>query len=220
MSASHENFSTVGVASAAPANTDGPEAIPSCESCHRKVPVGASICGFCEVQHLREAEEAHQRFLDYEGDEYLSQPYLDGQTVEEARREAQDPRFIRMCLEVGGLEYLLKDKWATKGLLDAILKRDPGVLFSLHLYASERATTTPATRTRKKPGPKRDHASGKFKYEQIADLHKKGRTSGQIALQVYGDAKLANRVLAHLSQRGLARKNHARFELNAEQQNL
>jgi hypothetical protein len=158
------------------------------------------LCGFCQQQDQQAAEEAAKDFLDYDGDEYLSRPFFDGETVEDARRAAQDRRFLRICIELDGLEHILKDKWASKGLLDALLKNDPGVLFSLRVYASERLAMNPPARKRQKPGPKRDPKTRKYKHEVIAELDKQGLKSGQIARQVYGNPKLGNRVLAHLSR--------------------
>src|ERR1700722_15699209 len=100
--------------------------MPTCEQCHSEIPPGAVGCPFCEEKVAQLAEEATQDFLNYDGDDYLTRAFLeDGQSEDEARREVQDPSFLRLCLEFGGLEYLLKDRWATKGLVAALTNRDP-----------------------------------------------------------------------------------------------
>jgi hypothetical protein len=172
--------------------------MPICERCHAEIPTGDAECPACDERDANLAAEAYEDFLRYDGDEYFTRGFVeDGQSEEEARLEVQDPRFIQLCLEFGGLEYILKDRWATKGLLDAILRPDKGVLASLQAYATERLA---AGAVRGKPGPKPDPATGKYKYDQIVELRQQGYRSGQIALKVYGDPKKANRVLATLSR--------------------
>jgi hypothetical protein len=171
--------------------------MPSCPRCHREVLTEIeSCCTACDEEDVRLAQQAYEDFLNYDGDDYLSQPSEDGQSIEEAHQEVQDPRFIRLCLELGGLEYILKDRWATKGLLDAILRSDEGVLAALQAYASKLVAEGAV---RAKPGPKPDPSSGKYKRDLIVELRAEGRTHGDIALKVYGDPKLANRVAATLS---------------------
>jgi hypothetical protein len=180
--------------------------MPICEECHGEIPPGAVACPVCEEQAAQLAAEAHQDFLNYDGEDYLVRAFLeDGQSEDEARREVQDPSFLRLCLEFGGLEHLLKDRWATKGLVAALVNRDPGVLESLNAYVSKR--TKPAAQpgaaevpSRAKPGPKPDSSSGKYKYEYAAELREQGRTLGQIARELYEDPKHGNRVAALLSR--------------------
>ena len=78
--------------------------MPTCEQCHREIPLGTVACPVCDEQVAQLAEEAYQEFLNYNGEDYLIRAFLeDGQSEEEARREVQNPSFLRMCLEFGGL---------------------------------------------------------------------------------------------------------------------
>lgn len=105
-------------------------------------------------------------------------------------------------MEWGGLEYLLKDRWATKGLVTALINRDAGVLASLEAYVSHRIDS-PATEVPvpAKPGPKPDPGTGKYKQQYVRELREQKLSLGQIAVRVYGDSKHANRVAALLSPR-------------------
>jgi hypothetical protein len=144
--------------------------------------------------NLDEAQQAYEEFLEYKGNRYLTESYLEeGMSEKEARAEVQDPRYLRICLEFLGLEYILKDRWATEGLLNAILQEDSGVLRSLYFYAKKR-------NPRRKPGPKRDPRTGKYKQESVAELRGQGNTLGQIAKKLYRDPNKAKLVAAHLSQ--------------------
>jgi uncharacterized Zn finger protein (UPF0148 family) len=177
--------------------------MPICEECQTEIPPGAVTCPVCQEQATQLAEEAKQNFLNYDGEDYLTRAFLeDGQSEDDARREVQDPSFLRLCLEFGGLEYLLKDRWATRGLVTALTNRDAGVLKSLEAYVSRRAESE-ATEApvHAKPGPKSDPATGKYKYEIAAELREQGHTLGQIALRLYENPKQANRVAALLSRR-------------------
>ncbi len=182
--------------------------MPTCEQCHTEIPPDAIACPVCEERVVELAEEANQDFKDYDGDDYLTRVFLeDGQSEEEARREVEDPSFLRLCLEFGGLEYLLKDRWATKGLVVALTNRDQGVLESLSEYVSRRTKSSSQPNAveipaRAKPGPKPNPATGKYKHEYVAELREQNLTLGEIALRVYGDPKHANRVAALLSRTG------------------
>lgn len=182
--------------------------MPTCEQCHSEIPPDAVACPVCEERVAELAEATYRDFLDYDGEDYLIRTFLeDGQSEEDAHREVQNPSFLRLCLEFGGLEVVLKDRWATKGLLEALTNRDPGVLESLRGYVSRRIPT-PAeplnavgVPAHAKPGPKPDSSSGKYKHEYAAELREQGRTLGQIARELYDDPKHANRVAALLSRR-------------------
>lgn len=118
---------------------------------------------------------------------------LIGFSREEARARVADHRYVMLTLEFGGLWIILKDRWATRTLCDALLYGNEEMFWSLYNYASKR-------RPAKKPGPKPRSETGKFKGELIAELRAKGKTLGQIALLVYHDAKEAPLVAANLAQ--------------------
>ena len=162
-----------------------------------------------------ELEKAEERFLSYEGDSYLTDSWMGGGlTLEEAQAEVQDPRFLRLCREWTGLEYILKDRWATQALMKAILERHEGVLYSLYLYAERQnpfpssmaSKTNRATKATGRPGPKPDPETGKHKTQMALELQQQGLSLSEIAFQMYGDREKGNRVAALLSQRSKQRK--------------
>jgi hypothetical protein len=168
-----------------------------CPACHEPAP---------EVENdFLLGNEIREAFLEYEGDDYLIRAFIDdGDSEEQARKEVQDPRFLRLCLEFGGLEYLLKDRWATRGLLDALHNHDRGVLESLVAYVSRRAPPPAARaskkRARGKPGPKPDSFTKKYLQERAVGLRAQGLSLSQISERLYeGDPGHANRVTALLS---------------------
>ena len=156
-----------------------------------------------------EVEKAEERFLSYEGNSYLTDSLMeDGLTLEEAKAEVQDPRFLRLCLEWTGLEYILKDRWATQALMKAILERHEGVLYSLYLYAERQnpfpssmaSKTNSVTKATGRPGPKPDPETGKYKTQMALELQQQGLSLSEIAFRMYGDREKANNVSALLSQ--------------------
>ena len=149
----------------------------------------------CEAQEA-EAEEAHQEFLRYEGDSYLVDGWLRdraelGWTEERARAEVQDPASLASYLNFGMLDCILKDRWATEGLCNALIERDTRVLRGLYEYAKKR-------KPKGRPGPK--PKGGKYVYECVYELRMKGLTFGKIATKLWDDPSKANLAAAHYTQ--------------------
>jgi hypothetical protein len=123
----------------------------------------------------------------------LTQAWMDdGLSREEAVKRVQDPIFSALCLEAVGLEAVLNDDAATEGLRKALLAHDPHVLHGLYSYAKKH-------KPKGKPGPKPDR-TGKYKMDVVASLRAQGKTEGQIAKAVYGDAQHGKRVSALLAR--------------------
>jgi len=143
-----------------------------------------------DVQDQAAAE--WQRIAEYEGDTYLTQGWIDdGASVEQAMAEAQDPAFLCLCLDLGGLAPILADRHATAGLKRALIGCDAAVLSVLGRYV-KRATP------RRRPGPR--PREGRFLRDMVGELRGQGLTYGQIARRIWGDPAKRNLASAHYRQ--------------------
>ena len=150
--------------------------------------------------HEKEIEREREAFLSYEGDTYLSDLFADEHTsTEEARELVQQPNVLCFWLapqdeKTQGLELakILKDKYATQALCEAIVQRDEKVLRALSHY-------TKRMRPKGKPGPKPKKGSKEHIQDQVAKLKLRGLTHGQIALKLWGDSNKASLARAHYS---------------------
>ena len=177
----------------------GAARMPFCDVCRHRLPADGGECPEClsrEEALIEEAliEEASNAELP--GEDCLTAELLgEGLTREQARAEMQDPRMLRLILDVGGgLEDILNDRNATEGLRLGILAKDPVILYGLYYYAKAR-------KPKGKRGPKPDPRFRAYKFEVAKSLRAQGLTLGQIARKMYGDPKQAKLVAALLSPR-------------------
>ena len=88
---------------------------------------------------IPEDHKFYQRLADYEGDSYLTEDLIEGGLPEdEAKAEVQSKSTVLNYLDFGGLEYLLKDRYATEALARFLIDRDRDVLLRLNDYAQDR----------------------------------------------------------------------------------
>ena len=122
----------------------------------------------------QEAQDARDELIAYDDEEYLFSAWIGaGVSFEEAEAQVRDPAFLILCISALGLEVILKDWRATEGLFDALVKRDPEVMFALLEYVE-------VHRPKRKRGPKPKGKGGKYLKDQAAELKAQGKTGGQI----------------------------------------
>jgi hypothetical protein len=90
-----------------------------------------------------------------------------------------------------GLEAILADKHATAGLKECLIKNHPGVRRALVKY-------TRASTPKGKPGPR--PREGGYLTDQVLELRERGKTFGQIAMELWHDPAKSNRASALASQ--------------------
>jgi hypothetical protein len=137
------------------------------------------------------ASQAQVEFEGYEGDTYLISPWLTDTSPEEAAAIVQDPRYLCMCLDFGGLEIILADRLATAGLKRCLIDRNEGVRRSLERYVKGR-------KPKRKPGPR--PKEGEHLYDRVVELRHQGISFTQIAKLIWNDPKKRNLASAHYSQ--------------------
>ena len=151
-----------------------------------------------------QAEEEQQGFREYRGDTYLVDGWVaGGDSFEKAIERVRDPHFLVFWLGSFGkqahpgdvrLAQILKDRYATETLCEAVTNRDRNVLRALVDYAKR---ITP----RLKPGPKPQKDTGEYIQDQVGELKlsRPDLTSGQIALKLTSDPNQDALMRAHWS---------------------
>ena len=163
-----------------------------------------------------QAEKEQQGFREYKGDTYLVDGWVaDGDSFKQAIQRVQDPQFLAFWLGSFGkqahpgdvrLAQILKDRYATQALCEAVTNRDRSVLRALVAYAKQ---ITP----RLKPGPQPQEDTGEYRQDTVAKF-KQSRpdlSSGGVALRLTGDPSQASNIRAAWSnyQKRAAAKKQA-----------
>jgi hypothetical protein len=125
----------------------------------------------------------------YAGDEYFVSDW--DAPFEQAVAEVQQSLTLYLIISIHGLEHILADKYATAGLQKCLNEKDRPILSALAAYATGKNRGG-------KPGPR--PKDGKYIGEIILALDEQGYTNGEIAMKVYDDSKMTNKVAAHLTQ--------------------
>ena len=134
-------------------------------------------------QMIDEQDAAYERFLEYKGDAYLTEGWMaDGLSLEDAKAQVQDPRSLCVALELGPLEMILSDRWATAALQNAITSNNKPALYWLSHATAKWAKYKP----KKKPGPQ--PKSGKHMYDRVYDLFVGGVSIAAIIKELFPNA--------------------------------
>ncbi len=129
-------------------------------------------------------ESTLQRLDDYRGDTFLVDSYMaDGLSREAAVAEVESPFSMEFFI---GTPYVHKDRYLAAALGRALLHRDPLIV----------KAQADRNRPLNRPGTKANPETGKFKYEQVADLTAAGKTDSQIAKEVFGNPNKSSSVTA------------------------
>jgi hypothetical protein len=160
-----------------------------------EVPAGSDLCSSCldEVfaQAAEHEDQQRAKLRDYSGDQYLTDGWLeDGLALDEAKKIVEDTSYISMAIEMGLLENVLADKYATAVLRRCLIDRNPQILHALRRYAGRR-------KVRRKPGRKPKGREQLYEYEKVYNLHKSGLSLGQVARKIWGPLATRNLADAH-----------------------
>lgn len=152
---------------------------PTDEEIHRLI---AKVVRAARLKELDGSLEA------YTGDEYF---VSDWETPsEQAVAEVQQSFTLYLIISIHGLEYILADKHATAGLKQRLIEGDRPIRSAMAAYATGKNRGS-----KRGPRPK----DGKYIGEIIFALDEQGLTNSEIAMKVYGDSRMSNKVAAHLT---------------------
>lgn len=155
--------------------------MPYCDVCHRRLDENGN-CRHCAERLEWEAEQAEveaaeerRRFQEYQGDTYLTDSWIEyGVSRKEAIEQVQNPGSLCWTLQVGQLEYILADRWASQALRRELMAGNKSILESLLIGAQ----TLKKSSGRGKRGPR--PKNGKYIYEIVRQLREeKHLTHGQ-----------------------------------------
>jgi hypothetical protein len=139
-----------------------------------------------------EAAEERQRFGEYQGDTYLTDSWIEyGFTLEEAITHVQRLQSLSWMLQVGQLEYILADRWASQALRRELMAGNKAILESL-LIGTQYLRKA---RGKRKRGPR--PKGGKYIYEIVRQLREeKHLTHGQIGCKLWPNHPNGDRLSA------------------------
>ena len=176
--------------------------MPYCEECQHRLDENGH-CRHCEERLEWEAEQAEveaaegrRRFEEYQGDTYLTDSWIEyGFTLEESITYVQKPESLCWMLQVGQLEYVLADRWASQALRRELMAGNKAIVESLLIGAQ----SLKKSRGKRKRGPR--PKNGKYIFEIVRQLREeKQMTFGQIARQLWNDPKKDRLAAAHYQQ--------------------